>query len=216
MNVACPARRIVGMAVLAAAGLLAGCGVTAAPPSAPSAPASQGSSPATNSSSPASGQPTTPAATPQALAAGPGECTPGDLHLGLGQGGGTAGSIYYPLQLTNISSATCTLYGYPGVAFVTAPGGSVIGGPAVRNPTFPKQLVTLAPGAIAHAFLQVGIAGNYPAAVCKPVTAHWLQVFPPNQYSALDVAFTAQVCTGPIQSGSILGIDVVQPGASGT
>jgi hypothetical protein len=107
------------------------------------------------------------------------------------------------------------LYGYPGVAFVSAPGGKEIGGPAVRNPTFPKQLVTRAPGATAHASLQVVIAANYPASLCKPVTAHWLRVFPPSEYAALDVAFTAQTCTGKIPSGSTLGIYVVRPGTTG-
>ena len=32
------------------------------------------------------------------------------------QGDGAAGSIYYKLELTNLSRHTCTLLGYPGVS----------------------------------------------------------------------------------------------------
>ena len=78
-------------------------------------------------------------------------------------------------------AAPCTLYGYPGVSFVTAPGGSQIGPAATRNPAVPRQLVTLAPGQTAHAELQVVDAENYPPADCGLVTAHWLKIYPPNQ-----------------------------------
>ncbi len=166
---------------------------------------------------PASPSPTTQptaSATPPPVA-GPGPCATNALRLTIGPSNGAAGSFYYPLLFTNISGATCTMYGYPGAAFATGMGGAVIGGPAVRNPTFPKELVTLAPGATVHASLQVAIAANYPTHICDPVTAHWLQVYPPNQYTALYVPFTAQTCTGSIPSGSTLGIYVVRPGATG-
>jgi hypothetical protein len=142
-------------------------------------------------------------------------CAPGALRLAVGPASGTAGSFYYALQFTNVSGSACTMYGYPGVAFVTGPGGNAIGGPAVRDPAFPSELVTLAPGAVAHASLQVAIAANYPANICDPATAHWLQVYPPNQYTALYVEFTAQTCTGSVPRGSTLGIYVVRPGATG-
>jgi hypothetical protein len=144
-------------------------------------------------------------------------CTAADLGawVAVDQGNGAAGSIYYPLLLTNNSGRTCTLYGYPGVALVSQPGGAVVGAAAVRNPTFPAELVSLAPGAVAHASLQVAVAANYPVKVCKPATAHWLQVYPPGEYTALDIQFTAQTCTGSVGDGSTLGIFVVRPGATG-
>jgi hypothetical protein len=149
------------------------------------------------------------------VAAGPAACAAADLRVSVGGADGTAGSFYYPVVFTNASPVTCTLYGYPGVALVTRPGGSVVGAPAVRDPTFPKEVVQLAPGAAAHASLQVVIAANYPAAQCKPATAHWLQVYPPGQYAARYVAFTAQTCTARVGDGSTLGIYVVRPGATG-
>jgi hypothetical protein len=181
------------------------------PPSSPAAVPTT----APRTATPAVSQPGTRVSAPPPVAAGPGPCATGDLRLAVGPADGAAGSIYYPLRLTNVSAATCTLYGYPGAALVTAPSGSVIGGPAIRNPAVPSELVTLAPGATAHASLQVAVAANYPTRVCRPATAHWLQVFPPGQYAALYLAFTAQTCTGNIPSGSTLGIFVVRPGATG-
>jgi Domain of unknown function (DUF4232) len=130
--------------------------------------------------------------------------------------GAAAGSIYYPVDFTNTSASTCTLFGYPGVSFVTGPSGTLMGRAATRNPVKPAATVTLAPGQVAHATLQVAAAGNYSPAQCKPVTAHWLRVFPPNQTAALVVHFTTQACSArlPHSVGSQLSTTVVQPGAS--
>lgn len=143
------------------------------------------------------------------------QCATLALRVSIGPANGAAGSIYYPLEFTNISGATCTMYGYPGVSFVASPGGSQLGGPAVRDPAFSPSLVRLLPGAVAHASLQVVIAANYPAAKCKPVTAHYLRIYPPDQFTPRYLAFTARTCTGAIPGGSTLGIFVVRPGATG-
>jgi hypothetical protein len=182
------------------------------PASASPAPVSASTAP----SGPAASRSPRPATTTaQPVAAGPPTCTTGSLQVTVGPGNGAAGSIYYPLLFTNTSAVTCTMYGYPGVTLVSQPGGSALGPPAIRNATFPKEIVTLAPGAIAHASLQVAVAQNYPASKCKPATGHWLEVYPPAEYAALFVAFTAQTCTGRVGDGSTLGIYVVRPGATG-
>ena len=176
-----------------------------------------GSSP-TISASPA---PASPAASPsvatpaQPVAAQPPACATGSLRVTVGPPNGAAGSAYYPLLFTNASPVPCVLYGYPGVALVSQPGGRVLGAPAVRNATFPKEVVRLAPGAVAHASLQVIVAANYPPSQCQPATAHWLQVYPPGEYTALFARFTAQTCTAPTFGGSTLGIYVVRPGSTG-
>jgi hypothetical protein len=53
--------------------------------------------------------------------------------------------------------------------------------------------VRLPAAGVAHAWLQVAQAGNYPASACRPVTAHWLRVFPPGNTVAsyVDVSFSA-------------------------
>ena len=130
--------------------------------------------------------------------------------------GGAAGSIYYPLDFTNISGSPCTLFGYPGVSFVTGQSGTQLGRAATRNPVAHPVTITLAPGDVAHATLQVAEAGNYDPAQCSPVTAHWLKVFPPDQFSAAYVRFTTQACSAKLPSkiGSQLSISAIQHGAS--
>jgi hypothetical protein len=118
------------------------------------------------------------------------------VTLGVWNGGGAAGSSYRPLDFTNVSAASCTLYGYPGVSFVTRAGGSEVGAAADRIEAN-KQLVVLSPGGQAHATLQVVDVLNFPRAVCPLTTAHWLRVYPPDQFTAAYVAYTAQVCSGP-------------------
>lgn len=168
-------------------------------------------------SAPAPGPGTSsPVPSPSPLApAGTGQCPTSALRGSIGQANGAAGSIYFPLEFTNVSGDTCTMFGYPGVSFVTGPSGSELGGGAVRNPTFAPQSVTLDPGATAHATLQVAIAENYPRSVCDPVTAHWLRVYPPDQFDPLYIRFTAATCTGSIEGGTTLGIYVVRPGSTG-
>jgi Protein of unknown function (DUF4232) len=216
-------RAAVPLAGLIATGLLAaGCG-TAGDSGGVASPAggagSDSSAPAdisesATASAAASGSASRPASTK------PAECPVVDLKVTIGAGNGAAGSIYYPLDFTNTSNAACTMYGYPGVAFVTKEGGAaagaaVLGAPAFRDAALAPTLVTVAPGATAHASLQVQDAQNYPVAICKPVTGRWLQVYPPGSKAAEYVRFTAETCTGKIPSGSTLGIYVVRPGATG-
>lgn len=79
----------------------------------------------------------------------------GPARVALGSLAALASTIYYPIVFTNTSSSTCTIYGYPGVAFVTSPGGSVIGAPASQSGGTAPALVNLKPGHKAHATLAV-------------------------------------------------------------
>lgn len=160
--------------VLAGVGFLTGCGSAAAPSARPIVTTTV----TVTAPPPATASPTPPSPTP----AGPPACKTSALAASLGPGNGAAGSIYYPIQFTSRSGATCTLYGYPGVSFVAASGGQV-GAAATEDPAYPRRLVTLAPGAAAHAELRVTDAMNYPASACRPVTVHRLRVFPPGQTS---------------------------------
>ena len=74
-------------------------------------------------------------------------------------------------------------------------------------------MVTLAPGGIAHAVLQVAEAGNYSSSACTPVTAHWLKIFPPNQVTAIYAHYEVQACSAklPAKLGSQLDVYVVRP-----
>ena len=128
---------------------------------------------------------------------------------------GAAGSTYYPLEFTNVSSAACTLFGYPGVSFVTGNGGSLIGRAASRNPAVSSTLVTIAAGGTAHATLQVVDAMNYPNSDCHLVTAHVLKIYPPNQTAPIYLSFTAPACSSRAKAIHILSVEAVQPGNGG-
>jgi hypothetical protein len=129
------------------------------------------------------------------------------VWLGVGAGGAAAGSTTYPLEFTNVSSASCHLFGYPGVS---ASSGHQIGKAAGRAPSGSEQTVTLAPGATAHALLQITDVANFPPSDCKPVTASGLQVYPPGQFSAAFVPFPVRACSSTAET--FLSVSPVQAG----
>jgi Protein of unknown function (DUF4232) len=137
------------------------------------------------------------------------------VKVNTAQSGAAAGSTYVPIDFTNIGSGTCTLFGYPGVSAVDSPSGSQIGRAATRNPAAAAALVTLVPGGVAHATIQVANAQNYSPSQCNPVTAHYLRIYPPNQFRAIYARYTVQVCSAklPHTLGSQLHVYVVRPGA---
>jgi hypothetical protein len=209
----------VSLAVTAvtAAGLLAACAST----STQQAATTPGGGAATSG-----GQTETPGGTMAASPAGTGSgsgssgnaglalCQPTSLQVTVNasQAGGAAGRTNYPVDFTNTSSSPCGLYGYPGMSFVTAGngGGHQIGAAAQQNPGFGKVAVRLAAGGMAHAWLQVTQAGNYPAAACQPVTAHWLRVFAPGETQALYVNHAFDACSSA--SAPLLTVMPVRPG----
>jgi len=206
-------------ALVGAAALLAAC-TSASQTTGGSTPATQSAAAAASTSAAAPTSPA-PATSDSSSSDGGGAvtmCATSALKgtVNTAAAGAAAGSIYYPLDLTNTSGSTCTVFGYPGVSFVTGPSGTLLGRAASRNPAKPAATVTLVPGQVAHATLQVAQAGNYDPAQCKPVTAHWLRIYPPDQTVPLYVRFKAQACSArlPHSIGSQLSVTVFQPGAS--
>jgi hypothetical protein len=128
------------------------------------------------------------------------------IWIGLGEGGAALGSTYHPLELSNVSRHTCSLYGFPGVS---AERGRQLGSAAGPDRTRPRRTVTLAPAHTAHAILRIVNTANYPAARCRPVTATGLRVFPPNQRAAREIPFAFRACSrrGPV----FLSVTAVQP-----
>lgn len=110
------------------------------------------------------------------------------------QGNGTAGSIVYNLELTNLSGKTCTLKGFPAVSGLDLEH-KALGSPASHNTSSPPALVTLAKGANAHALLQIVIVQNFPASSCHPVTAAGLGVVVPGGSASAFVPFPFGACS---------------------
>jgi hypothetical protein len=202
------ARAALGAAALAsAAALAAACG-SSTPSASPTKTVTVTASP----QAPAGSSPGTAAGTPAAPGA-PAPCPTRSLGLKLGLSQGAAGSVYQVLDFTNISSVSCTLYGYPGVSLAGGQPVAQVGLAADENPTPPRELVTLAPGAVANSLLRIVDAQNYPASKCGPVTTKWLQVYPPNQTTPIYLAYKTTGCSRPVR---ILTVSVVQPGPGGS
>jgi hypothetical protein len=123
-------------------------------------------------------------------------CATAQLSARLANPSGAAGSVGYSLILSN-TGAPCTLYGYPGVSYVTASKGTTVGAPARRDSTGPTHTVTLATGQSAQATLIETDSLNYPQNTCQlsPVTG--LRIYPPGQTAALFVPQPNQACANP-------------------
>lgn len=136
------------------------------------------------------------------------KCTASDLAawVAVGQGNGAAGTIYYPLEFTNLSGHTCSLFGFPGVSAIDSQDRQ-LGSPANWIHATAPDAVILAPGATAHTTLAYHDAAVTTEPGCDPVySAVLLRIYPPDQYSATLAAFDFEVCShaGPLYM-SILG-----------
>ncbi len=139
-------------------------------------------------------------------------CTAGDLGawVAVDQGNGAAGSIYYPLQFTNLSRHACAMRGFPGVSAIDR-NGHQLGSPAGWATRVAAHTVVLAPGATAHTILQYSDATVTTAPGCHPVFSTFeLRIYPPNQFSATHAAFDLEACShaGPVY----LSVEPILPG----
>lgn len=217
-------------AAVAVAATAAGCssgGSSSAPPASPassaaspassaSALASAASTSAAVSSAPTSAAAVSPRATAAPVASGgagggPAGCATRDLRAKAGVAQGAAGSVYQVIVFTNISAATCTLYGYPGVSLAAGTPATQVGQAASRSTVAGPSTVTLAPGKNANALLRITQALNYPSATCSPTKTTYLQIYPPNQTTPIYLAYSSTGCSSA--SVNLLTIGVVQAGA---
>ncbi len=148
-------------------------------------------------------------AAPAAISA----CTASDLGawVAVTQGNGAAGSIFYPLQFTNLSRHACAMRGFPGVSAIDR-NGHQLGSPASWDHAVPARTVVLAPGATAHTILRWSDVAVATAPGCHPVLSPVeLRIYPPGQYRATYAAFGLEACShaGP----AYLGVEPVLPGA---
>jgi hypothetical protein len=223
---------LLAIPLLTAGALTAGCAASSSSTSASTAtagsPASSSASPSGGSAAPsASGS---SAASPSAAAttavgtgsasSGLAACTSADLKVSLGGGAGAGMSQnHVGLQLRNIGSSSCTLYGYPGVSWVAGADGHQVGAAAVRQPDSTggaEKTVTLAPGALASAPLDIVDAGVLSKSECKPVPVRGLRIYPPGQKAALFLSMPTPAggygeCSAHTRQ-SLLSIGYLQPG----
>ena len=109
-----------------------------------------------------------------------------EIWMGI-PGSGAAGTIFYPLQFTNISKHACKIWGFPRV-IAKGKHGKI--GKAARH-TGKVHVVELWPGQTAHAHLGIIEAGN----VCsKPIWSFGLKVRAPHQGRSTLIPYSFQAC----------------------
>ena len=191
--------RSIAVAALAGGTLaVAACGSLAAP----TGPDAGGVSPAASASRPAS----------SSAAAGSCSLSAVKLSLDSAAAGVAAGSSFVPLEFANVSASPCMLPSYPGVTFASGAGGPAIGLPAVQQDKTAAQAVILAPGQLAHSWLQIVAPANYPAARCHPVTAQGLLVRLASSGPATFLADSISACAQPPSGSAPLGVFPVRAG----
>ena len=171
--------------------LVSGVSATAAMAAAALAGCSSGGSGTTSASGSSSAGGSTTGSSKGAGTASSNQCQTKDLTLRVLQGptdpDHTAGDFY--VQLTNSSSRTCTLYGFPGVELLGGVGATPEPLGMKDNWTLKlaqtggKKVQTLKPGDASAAY--VTFATRDPGASAGIPRAQVVQVIPPNQKTAL-------------------------------
>jgi len=198
-------RTFAGAAAALAAVLLGACGTshpassstgpttTATAAVAPSTAATSTAATSTTSTSgPSTPTSATTATTAATTATDPG-CLADQLTVEVGFADAAAGSVGYRNSFENISGATCTLYGYPGLQMrdqFGAIGTDVIRGTSVTVPPVPERLVTLAPGS--RAWFQMGFSDGtgYGDAECPASTL--VEFTAPNDFQSITIPLQIQ------------------------
>jgi hypothetical protein len=146
---------------------------------------------------------------PRAVAAASGPCKTSGLVIwsNNGAGGGTAGSVFYKIRLTNLSGRACILMGYPKVSAVNLAGKGIGSAAQPEAGQVPKP-VKLAKGATATALLRVVDPGNFSPSACHEVTAAGLRVRPPGQSASKLIPLPFATCS--LASQHTLSVGVVK------
>lgn len=127
-------------------------------------------------------------------------CLTRALSANRGSPEGAAGSIGQVVHFKNHSSATCSLYGYPGMLMLDASGKplptDVHRGSSVTVPARPARLVTLASGG--EASFDLGYADSTGFGDDRCPTSTRVEITPPNDYKHLTIAWRLQPYGGDI------------------
>jgi hypothetical protein len=175
----------------------------------PSAPTSTSTATSPASSASSTVPPTTAGSTT------PPACATSELRASLTGGNGAAGSVGYELTLRNIGANRCTLFGYPGVSYVTGASGTTVGAPAQRDDVAPAATVTIAPQHAAQAVLIETDSLNYPTTTCRLTSVAGLRIYPPNQTASLFIAQATRACGRAADPGLQIGPMEVAPSTGG-
>ncbi|WP_345648629.1 DUF4232 domain-containing protein [Streptomyces tremellae] len=179
--------------------------------SSPGSVQQQSSAPSGQASKPSGGQSTDKGGTSNATPAGSSRCHTSDLKASVGGNDPGAGQENFALVLTNTSGRTCTVYGFPGFAFVDGSGKQVSSDPR-REGGSQKQAVSLAPGSSAWATLRFPNPDMVGGAKVTPAT---VEITPPDEKASLKVAWSGGPVSANPPSAAATVVGTFQPGTGG-
>lgn len=123
-----------------------------------------------------------------------GRCRSAQLAVRVGRLGVALGHIGVTIDFKNVSTATCTLYGYPGLQMLGVVGQAiptdVLRGTAYTVPSMPERSVTLV--AHAEAAFDLGFADSTGYGLDKCPTSARVEITPPNAYRPITIAWRIQ------------------------
>lgn len=128
------------------------------------------------------------------------------MRLGLAQA--DPNTTYQVIEFTNQGPVACVLDGYPGINLAGGTPVAPIGLPAAHTAFRAAATITLQPGRVANALLQITDAHTYPEAKCGPVSAQYLIVYRPNEAAPVRIPFKATACSQPVQMLQVSGISL--------
>jgi hypothetical protein len=133
-------------------------------------------------------------------------CHTGDLKATVGPNHPGAGQENYALVLTNTSGSTCTVYGYPGAAFVNSKGQNVSINPHREGGD--KRRIALSPGESAWSALSYSNPDMTGVATVDPDA---ILITPPDEKKSLKVTWKGSDVT---RSGaaSVASVSPLRPG----
>jgi hypothetical protein len=150
--------------------------------------------PTTTTGTTTTGTTTTGTTTTGTTGSGSGDCVAADLKASFLGTNGAAGTIAVGFALTNSSSSTCTIYGWPGVLLLSS-AGSALPTDAVRTSSdmlgsTPATDITLKPRQQASFRL---IASDFASGSTTCEDATDLQIIAPNDAATLKVAINGGI-----------------------
>lgn len=135
-----------------------------------------------------------------------------NLQVKLGLAQGTSNTTYQVIEFVNHGSVACIMSGYPGVNLAGGTPTAPIGLPAAHTASPAARLVTLQPGGVGNALLQITDARTYATAKCGPVQAQYLIVYRPNNAAPVKLAYGTTACSKPVR---MLQISAISLGTGG-
>jgi uncharacterized protein DUF4232 len=133
-------------------------------------------------------------------------CPMSSVRVTLGLAQGSQGVVYQVIDFTNRGPKQCSLGGSPGASLAGGSPLAQIGLAATTAPAGARPRITLNPGQVANALLQISNASNFTKAACDPVHASYLVIAVPNTLGFVKLPYSTTACANSVQLLSMGGL----------